>query len=160
MEVIECPGQTQIQIYQNAFNYLKDLKVMDSPKSFLQTDTTNFTVKNRGSFYVHNHGSMKKHPDGAVEYNIIIECRDQRYRYTITNFIFNPYKRNRYGKFEPVSGKYTPLETEPSGLNRSNWNNYRLITFNKSQDLITDLKKAFIASEISEPGKVIKHDTW
>jgi hypothetical protein len=161
-EVTEIHGMDKNTLFENGKSFMKKLKVLNSKKNYLSVDKDNFTITNKASFYVYQHGSANKAIDGAVEYDITLEIKDGRYRYTITNFIFNEYKRNRYGKSEPVKGKYMPLEMEVSALNKKGWENHRQVVYDKSQELIQNLYSNMIFSE--EPDqknkKIKKQDDW
>ena len=55
--------------------------------------------------------SLGKYPEGKLSYTIKLELREERYRYVIQNFIFTPYEKNRYAKYEAVRGKFETLES-------------------------------------------------
>jgi hypothetical protein len=50
------------------------------------------------------------HEDAKITYNMIIEVKEGKYRYWLTDFVVIPYERDRYANFVPVSGKDTALE--------------------------------------------------
>ncbi len=161
-EVTEIHGMDQKALFENGKSFMKKLKLLNSKTNYLSVDNDNFTITNKGSFYVYQHGSVNRAIDGAVEYDLTLEIKDGRYRYTITNFIFNEYKRNRYGKFEPINGKYVPLETEVSNLNKKGWENHRQVVYDKSQELIQNLYSNMIFSDEPDrkPKKIKKQDDW
>ncbi|MBT28727.1 MAG: hypothetical protein CMO01_03620 [Thalassobius sp.] len=59
--------------------------------------------------YVIYPGRFLKHAKGAVSYKLVVELKDNKYRYYINNFVFHPYELNRYGKYAPASGKSVAL---------------------------------------------------
>ncbi|MCK5372487.1 MAG: hypothetical protein KAQ62_28185, partial [Cyclobacteriaceae bacterium] len=89
-----------------------------------------------------------------------LEIKDGKYRYTITNFIFNEYQRNRYGKYEPVKGKFIPLEMEVSSINKKEWEKHKQVVFEKSLELIQNLYSEMIYAEEKKNKKVKKDDNW
>jgi hypothetical protein len=159
-EVVEVPGMNKEKLFENGQAFIKKIKVMDSKKKYFMSDDSTFTLSNKGSFYVYQYGSVNKAIDGAVEYDITVEIKDDKYRYTITNFIFNEYKRNRYGKFEPVSGKSMPLEAEVSGMNKKSWEKNRQVVYDKTQELIQNLYGEMIYTEKKATKKVNKENNW
>jgi len=160
-EVVELPGMAKEKIFENGKRFLKKIKVMKSKTKYLNADEDNYVITNKGSFYVYQYGSVKKAIAGAVEYDIKIDIKDGRYRYTITNYLFNEFKRNRYGKFEPIKGKYMPLEMPVSNLNKKEWEIHREVVYNKTQELIQNLYGEMIYSEDdSKPKKIKKEDNW
>lgn len=160
-EVVELPGMKEDLLFENAEKFLKKVKVMKSRKKYLLLDKDNHSLTSKGSFYVYQRGSIKNSIAGAVEYDIKLEIKEGRYRYTITNYLFNEFKRNRYGKFEPIKGKYMPLELPVSNLNEKEWENHREVVYNKTQELIQNLYGEMIYSEDdSKPKKIKKEDNW
>jgi len=95
-----------------------------------------------GQFEVPKYGTLTKQPDGIVSYDLIIIIEGSQIEYEFTNFIFQPYKRNRYGKFEPIPGKYFPLELQVSRYNQKSWEQHRRVTVDKVNQLITELNTA------------------
>jgi hypothetical protein len=157
-EVVEIPGMSQDDLFKNGESFLKKVKVLNSKKKYLTVNQENYALSNKGSFYVYQYGSVNKAIAGAVEYDILLEVKDGRYRYTITNFIFNEFQRNRYGKYEPMNGKNTPLETEVSNLNKKGWEKHRQVVYDKTQELIQNLQSNMIYTEESKKYKKIKKD--
>lgn len=157
-EVVEIPGMTQDDLFKNGELFLKKVKVLNSKKKYLTVDEDNYSLTNKGSFYVYQYGSVNKAIAGAVEYDILLEVKDGRYRYTITNFIFNEYQRNRYGKYEPLNGKNTPLEMEVSNINKKGWEKHRQVVYDKTQELIQNLQSNMIYTEESKKSKKVKKD--
>ena len=159
-EVVDLPGIKKELLLENGSAFMKEIKVLQSRKKHLEVDKAAFSITNKGSFYVYRLGSIKKAIDGAVEYDIILEIKDGKYRYTITNFIFNPYERNRYGTYEPVKGKYIALEANMTSLNQKEWEKHREVVFDKTTDLINNLYGSMIYSETKKSKKVKKEENW
>ena len=159
-EVVKLDGMHKEKLFQNGRVFMKKVKVLNSKQDHYIEDPDQVTMKNRGSFYVYKLGSVKKGIAGAVEYDLTIELKEGRYRYTITNFIFNEYKRNRYAKYEPIKGKYTPLEVEMSALNKKEWDQQRQLVYDKSQELIQNLYSDMIYVEQKKKKKVKKSEDW
>jgi len=159
-EVVELSGLDKEKLFINGQKFMKKVKVLNSKKKFYSEEKENYTLKNRGSFYVYRLGSVKKGIGGAVEYDLKLEIKDGKYRYILTNYIFNEYQKNRYGKYEPVKGKYTPLETEVSSLNRKEWDKQRQVVYDKSQELIQNLYGEMIYAEEKKSKKDKKDVNW
>lgn len=159
-EVVELPGMSKEKLFENGLSFMKQINVLNSRKKHLSADHENLIITNKGSFYAYQYGSFGKAIDGAVEYDITLEIKDGRYRYTITNYTFNQYIRNRYGKFEPVNGKYTPLESGMSDLNKKAWEHNRQTAYDKSMDLIQNLNENMIFVEKEENKKIKKSENW
>ncbi len=159
-DVVELKGMTKDQLYDNGEKFMKNIKVLHSRSKYLRSDKENYQVKNRGSFYVYRLGSIKKGIAGAVEYDITLDFKDDKYKYQITNFRFNEYKKNRYSKYEPIKGKYTPLEMEVSSLNMKEWENQKEVVYEKSIELIQNLNGEMISTEEKKHKKHKKKKEW
>ncbi|MCK5469819.1 MAG: DUF4468 domain-containing protein [Cyclobacteriaceae bacterium] len=159
-EVVELHGIDKDKLFLNGEKFMKKVKVLNSKKKYYKIEKDNYTITNKGSFYVYRIGSVKKGIGGAVEYDIDLEIKDGKYRYTITNFIFNEYQRNRYGKYEPVKGKFIPLEMEVSSINKKEWEKHKQVVFEKSLELIQNLYSEMIYAEEKKNKKVKKDDNW
>ncbi|MCK5210813.1 MAG: DUF4468 domain-containing protein, partial [Cyclobacteriaceae bacterium] len=159
-EVVELHGIDKDKLFLNGQKFMKKVKVLNSKKKYYKIEKDNYTITNKGSFYVYRIGSVKKGIGGAVEYDINLEIKDGKYRYTITNFIFNEYQRNRYGKYEPVKGKFIPLEMEVSSINKKEWEKHKQVVFEKSLELIQNLYSEMIYAEEKKNKKVKKDDNW
>ena len=159
-EVVDLQGMDKEQLFANGEKFMKNVKVLHSKRKFLNVDKDRYQISNRGSFYVYRLGSLKKGIAGAVEYDLILEVKDDKYRYTINNFIFNEYKKNRYGKYEPVKGKYTPLEMEVSSLNKKEWDKQRIVVYDKTQELVQNLYEQMIYAEEKKNKKSKNSQDW
>ena len=159
-DVVELKGMDKDQLYAQGEKFMKKIKVLHSREKNFKPDKANYQIANRGSFYVYRLGSVKKGIAGAVEYDITLDFKDDKYRYRITNFRFNEYKKNRYGKYEPVKGKYTPLEVEASSLNKKEWDKQKEVVYEKSIDLIQNLNGEMIYTEKKKSKKNKKSNDW
>ena len=156
MEIIDVPGYTQEQLFNNANSWANET----FKKPINSKDTTAWSIMASGSFTVHNVGSLKKHPDGVVEFEFTIEIKEARYRYIITNYKLIPYERDRYAQFVPQNSKSMPLESNPSTMNKANWNGYIKTAHSKSMTLVDQLAQAVMTPDIQTPKKVKRNDSW
>ena len=159
-EVVELHGIDKDKLFLNGEKFIRQVKVLNSKKKYYKTEKENYTIRNRGSFYVYRIGSVKKGIGGAVEYDIDLEIKDGKYRYTITNFIFNEYKRNRYGKYVPIKGKFIPLEREVNSINKKEWKKHKQVVYEKSLELIQNLYSGMIYTEEKKNKNVKKDNNW
>jgi len=105
-----------------------------------------------------------KHVDGEIDYTYFIECKDQKYRYWLTDFVFRPYKVDRYGNPVPEQGIYIPLESGLSRLYAKELETYLNQTGNVCREFGGKLKKyminASVAPSIDERKKIITTKDW
>ncbi len=159
-DVIEAYGLDKEKLLSNGEKFMHQVKVLNSKKKHYKIEKENYVIINKGSFYVYRIGSVKKGISGAVEYDIVLEIKDGKYRYTITNFKYNEYQKNRYGKYEPINKKLVPLEMEVSSINKKAWENHQQVVYDKSLKLIQNLFSAMTYSEEKIIGKEKKDDDW
>lgn len=107
--VEEQPTLTADTIYKRALHFLKTAYSKDKLKLKKQEDSK-ATLQGEGGFMVSKKALVSKHEDAKITYDLIIEVKDGKYRYWLTNFVVIPYERDRYANFVPVKGKKTPLE--------------------------------------------------
>ena len=159
-DVVDLKGLTKDQLFENGLKFMKKIKVLHSKSKFLNASKENYKIFNRGSFYVYRIGSVKKAIAGAVEYDVTLEFKEDKYRYTITNFLFNEYKKNRYGKYEPITGKYKPLEMDASSINKKEWEKQKEVVYQKTEELVANLYGEMIYAEEKKKKNAKKEDNW
>jgi hypothetical protein len=98
--VVEQPGLTA-DTFQNRMQYL--LKAV-YPKNKIKQGGTPGSISGSGKFLLLTGITAAKHVDGEIDYTFHIEYKDQKYRYWLTDFIFTPYKVDRYGNSVPEQG--------------------------------------------------------
>lgn len=116
------------------------LQAIDSSEGFRN-------VRVKGHFEVPSYQTFTKYPDGVIWYDMTLHMSANTCKYYITDLIFQPYKRNRYGRFELVSGKYVPLEKNASKLNQKSWQYHREKAKYKLDELVNRLIKELKISE-------------
>ena len=82
------------------------------------------SLKGEAKFITYGGVSVMRHEKGEVAYEVNIEFKDQKYRFWLTNFVFTPYQRDRYGNFVPQQGVDIPLETASSRLEKKELASY------------------------------------
>jgi len=137
--VKEITYKSQTEILEKVESFLKNTI---GSSGNLDIEPEKLELTGRGQFEVPKYGTLTKQPDGIVSYNLTMLIEGSRMEYEFTNFIFQPYKRNRYGKFEPVPGKYFPLEFLVSRYNQKTWEQYRRVTVDKVNQMISELNTA------------------
>lgn len=91
------------------------------------------------------------HPTAEVNYNILVELRENKYRLILTDYIVTPYERDRYANFVPSTIKYR-LEDKPGKLNQGEWEGNMKYIITESSKLSEKLKTAMnTAGAIAKP---------
>lgn len=146
-EVVELPGYPSALLFDNAKSFLKDFSVRGSKKKYFSYDKDSLKLVNTGSYRLSDMLTLGKRVDGIVKFDMHVEIKEGRYRYIIDNFFYQEFEKNRYGKFEPVTGSDLPLETEASRLSKKQWEIHQTNTHEKIQTLITDFMVAMATVE-------------
>lgn len=117
--VIDRPGITADSLNSNAITFVKE----NFPKirSRIGTDTS-ISIKDK--FQTYSALSFARHESGQITYTLTIECKNFKYRFWLTDFVFTPFQRDRYGMFVPVNGKDVPLENASSKLDKKELEGY------------------------------------
>ena len=103
-------------------------------------------------------------PMGAVDYNFYAEVKEGKYRFWLTDFVFIPYMRDRYGNFVPSTTIGAPLEREQSKLRAAEWLTYQKITAREAKALADQFKQALATRiytpEAPKPKQTISTKKW
>jgi len=156
-EVVEKKALAADSLKQRALGFLalKKLKA-------IQQD--NDEIRATGKFIVNKTALMLAHPSGELLYNFTFEVKEGKYRFWLTDFLFVPYKRDRYGNFVPSTPKGTPLEDSPGKLNAGEWGSYVETADKQSTTFAVEFKDYLSAiQKIKTPGtkkKVISTKSW
>ncbi|MCO5948156.1 DUF4468 domain-containing protein [Mucilaginibacter flavidus] len=120
-QVVQQPGTIKDTLFNRAQYFFKKadpatalslLSMHEEEDS--RTKEKSFALMGSGKFLVSKKTLLTSHEDGSVSFTLRIDIRDGKYRYWLTDFVFNPYQRNRYNVYESIPGIYIPLE-KPEG---------------------------------------------
>lgn len=110
-------------LYKRAVTFLKRKDVSDKIK-FKAQDKEKATIYAAGSVLVAKKSMVAMHPDAGIDFTMVIEVKDNRYRYWFTDFMLVPQQRDRFANFVPVPGKKEPLETALTKLSKKDAEGY------------------------------------
>lgn len=127
-EVIPADNLGKDVLYGNAMKYVSSIEKVGKGKKDIHVDYPEGIVSNKGSFYVYTNGLITPQIHGVITYNIRIELLEKSYKYTFTDFVFQYYQRNRYGRYVPVSGKTKALEEEKFAGMQNIWQGHKKTT--------------------------------
>jgi hypothetical protein len=154
-QVVELPGISADSLNKNAGYFIKSIY----PK--LKRVKNQNSIKDKFLTYT----SLVKHENGEMDYTLNIECKDGKYRYWLTDFVFTPYEKNRYGVFVPVNGIDIPLETAESKITKKDLDGYFEQTGAFCKQLGEKLKKYMVEGNVPKkadqpPVKKVVTDKW
>jgi hypothetical protein len=142
-QVVDMPGIKADSLHKNAGLFMMDMY----PKVTLQMTRSGISVKDKFLTYT----SLIKHENGEMAYTLNVECKDGKYRFWVTNFVFTPYEKDRYGMFVPVNGKDISLEKASDKLQKKDVEGYFEQTGAFCKQLGDKLKKYMIEGKPKQP---------
>ncbi|MBS1521717.1 MAG: DUF4468 domain-containing protein [Bacteroidetes bacterium] len=143
-QVIDMPGFKADSLQKNMVLFIKEFYPKEKS---LQITNSGALVKDKFLTYT----SLVKHENGEMAYSLNIECKEGKYRYWITNFVFTPYEKNRYGMFVPVNGKDVALEQASDKLQKKDVEGYFEQTGAFCKQLGDKLKKYMTEGKPRQP---------
>ena len=111
------------------------------PTRKITIDSIERKIVTRERFLVYTNPGVLKEIHGAIRYDLAIEIKENRYRYTFTNFVFEYYKQNRDLKYAPT-GATKVLEDEKFPGWQTPWVKHKNSTDAHVKAKIEDLSKA------------------
>jgi len=126
-------------LYIRALSFLKKAYSKNKLK-LVNEDKAQGALTGKGVFLVTKKALVLNHEDGEVTYSLKIEVKDSKYRYWLSDLVYTPYQRNRYGSFEPTPGINIPLEHAKDKIDQKDLKEYlNRITLN-SREIGANLK--------------------
>jgi len=113
-QVVEQPGATADTLQSRALYFLKTFY----PLNKVAKGETSGNFTGSGKFLITSSLSMIKHVYGEMNYTYFIECKEGKYRYWLTGFVYTPHKTDRYGNSVPEPGMEVPLENGAAKLEK------------------------------------------
>ena len=110
-------------LYKRALTFVKKNYPSDKLK-FKDQDKEKATVYATGNVLVAKKSMIAMHPDAGIEFTMVIEVKENKYRYWFTDFNVVPQQRDRFANFVPVPGKKEPLETGLTDLSKKDADGY------------------------------------
>lgn len=149
-KVVDQPGLSADTLQTRAAYFMKTAY----PKIRIDKKSTTGNIIGQGIFVVYSGTAIVKSQDGQISYTCYIECKDQKYRYWLTDFVYTPYKIDRYGNSVPVLGGDIPLE-DTKRLDKKQSDNY-LNQAGAFSKLFGDKLKQYILKVSAAPPKEAK----
>lgn len=126
-------------------------------KNGLQSiDTTLLNrINAEASFFVYQKGLISKQIHGKVHYTFFLEVKDNKYRYTFSDFVFHYYKQNRNYEMKPTGKEKSLNDLTAKGWQKT-WDQHKNLTQKNIQLLIQSLK---VSLPLTPQSKIVKKST-
>jgi hypothetical protein len=157
--VVDKPSLSADTLYKRGWDFATAFNLSTKPAKGKAESTLNTSVK----FIVYSGVSIMRKEGGEVSYTINIQTKDQRYRYRISNFIFKPYQRDRFGNMAPIPGVEMQLEKMTAKYDKKETDNYLDQIANFCINTAAKIKQAMDkqpAVKKNEPVKKVSTENW
>jgi hypothetical protein len=156
-EIVKVDSTPSLLLYSNAEKWMN--KYFKLEKSLQHLDPGSGQLENEGRFLVYTKG-ISKEIHGAIRFKVIVEIKENKYRYRFTDFVFEYYKQNRQYKYVPT-GKEKPLEDKKFPGWEKPWIKHKAETQERIYEYISSLKSAMAFKEIpAKAREVKKKEEW
>ena len=118
-QVVDQPNATKDSLYRNILSFIHA-----NYKKNKATHTADSTISIKDKILTYSVLAFAKHESGEIKYMLSIECRDNKYRFWFSDFVFTPYYKDRYGNFVPQPGIVIPLEKAISRVDKKELDGY------------------------------------
>ncbi|WP_316814329.1 DUF4468 domain-containing protein [Pedobacter heparinus] len=159
-EVVELKDVAKDSLIWRANDFLNK-----NQKRFkLKSATGDSLLQADGKMIINKTALVLTRPSGEVKYNFYVESKAGKYRFWLTDFVFIPYQRDRYGNFVAATTIGTPLESKPGKLNAAEWKGYISATGKEARILAVQFKEAMLHKKavqpVTQPVKTISTKKW
>jgi len=161
-QVVQQPGLASDTLYDRAFYFFKTAHPATVFK-LTGEDKASGALTGTGSFLVSKKSLVTSHEDGSVSFTMRVDVKEGKYRYWLTDFVFNPYQRNRYNSYESVPGIFIPLEQSTGKITQKDLNAYLDGVLTASRKIGAKLKEYMLktpAVKKEAPVKKISTKDW
>lgn len=161
-QVVTEPGLAADTLYNRALYFFKTAHPATGFKLTAE-DKAAGTLTGTGSFLVSRKSLVTSHEDGSVTFTMRIDVKGGKYRYWLTDFVFNPYQRNRYNSYESIPGIFIPLEQSAGKVTPKDLNAYLDGVLTSSRKIGAKLKEYMLKTSSLKkeiPVKKISTKDW
>ncbi len=114
------PGAVADTLYDRGLYFFKKAYPAKALK-LTKADKDGNALTGTGSFLINKKGLVGNSEGGEMAYTLRVEVKDGKYRYWLTDFVYQPYQRNRYGNVEFMHGKDVALEKASEKLSKADF---------------------------------------
>ncbi|MBC7922635.1 MAG: DUF4468 domain-containing protein [Ferruginibacter sp.] len=154
-EVVKADSMKAGVLYANAKGWL-----LGEGYAVVEADSAAGRLVASRALAAYDKGYVTKKLHGKVHYRLMLEAKDQKYRYQFTDFVFAYYKEDRYYRMVPAGKTKDLAETTASGWQKL-WQKHRRNAQLAVEEDIRQLKTAAlvrprVVGELAHKSK----ETW
>ncbi|GGH19124.1 DUF4468 domain-containing protein [Pedobacter zeae] len=147
-QVVDSQSLSKDTLLQRAKSFVNVVQ----KKTMKAESITDTSVLAKGTMIIDKTILVVGHPSGEVSYNFVFEVRKGKYRFWLTDLLFIPYQRDRYGNFVATTKIGVPLERTPGKLGAGAWKDIVNSTYTKIEKFGEDFKR-YLATDRVEKAK-------
>ena len=150
-EIVKVDSTNRFDLYKKASKWVAQNKF-----EVIEEDVLGGKILAKTNFIVYSEKGVLAKPNGDFTYDITVDVKEGKYRYTFTNFVFRRYKQDRQDllKYVPEKGRKPIEDTKASGWKKQ-WAKNKLQMNNRVNEHIVSLREAmkYIAPKPIEAAK-------
>ncbi len=143
-DVVKVDSLSKEKLFTNSLKWLKSLSNSEEKFTFSSTDSILQKAEGAFEFQVFQQNGMLRKMTGTISCRVVVEAKDNKYRYSFSDFVYHYYIQNRNYKMEKT-GKTKPLEEPEAAGWQKLWEKHKETTFTKVTSMTavlnTELKK-------------------
>jgi hypothetical protein len=137
-EIVKVDSTNRFDLYKKASKWVAQNKF-----EVIEEDPLGGKILAKTNFIVYSEKGVLAKPNGDFTYDIIIDLKEGKYRYSFTNFIFRRYKQDRQDllKYIPEKSRKPIEDTKAPGWKKQ-WSRDKLQVNNRVNEHIASLREA------------------
>jgi hypothetical protein len=151
-QLVDMPGITADTLYSRTLIGVKTNKLYKS-SNVINVANTSITLKSKTMLYTSM--AVAKHESGELNYTLVMEFKDNKYRYWLTDFVFMPYERTRYGVYAKIPGVSYTLEEAKTKVDTKIFDTYleQIAKFGKETGENMNIYTTTPQKKVTQPAK-------
>ena len=141
VHAVETDSLPYLTLWDNAMEFLDSLTVPDQLAKEVMASDDLTELRHQFGFYLIVKPALTKQVEGVMMADLNMKFNGSGYEYSINNFRFIKYARNRFGVFVPKSSKKYPLENYYPDNQKKNWQTHFETINSKIQNIAVNLEQ-------------------
>ena len=157
-EVVQVDSLKKMDAYWKGVKWLNSLN--DEQITLTKQDSLEGKLNANSFFFVYDQAGVFKKLSGKISYSISIDVKDDKYRYSFTDFLFHYYKQDRNYNMVGTGKTKNLKDTEAKGWQKL-WTRHRISTNAQLKRNIELLKTTMKESPVIKNKKAqVKKVEW
>jgi hypothetical protein len=152
-DIVKVDSTNRFDLYKKAVKWVENQKF-----AVQEEDPYGGKITAKGKMTVYTDKGVLAKPNGEFAYDVMIDVKDGKYRYTFSNFIYTYIKMDRNYRYVPVKGS-KPIEDGKAAGWKKQWGKDKVQVTDKINQYISSLKESM---KYVAPVKLVEKpkETW